>query len=1088
MDLFHIFIVGNYEAKVLGRHWLFQLFAVLFIGWMAYGLSNRLYFVYFPFTIPYVSAHLLGLIHSLLLFFAVSDFFRREYKSDFIPVLQVRPVSNRDYFIGKWMGMFILFLVVNLLGILAAVCVDIFLSATPFNPLFYFFYFFTLTLPVLVFALGLAMWLFGLIRNYMLGGLLYLGVMAFGCFFLMDYRHGIYDVLGRSLPNAFSEFTGFTDMGGYLLQRLSFLPAGIGLFIFAIGQQRRIPNRPQRTGFIGTIFLLTAIALFGKQEYFYYHQDHTRMVYRQTYLKYDGEDKVNIKTHDIRFQLNGKHFTAESQVLVYNPSGEKPTVLLYLNPFLQIAEISSGDLPLKFQRENQVVVIDKSISPEEELSLTIRYGGAIDGTICNLDIPDSIYYKRVKYMEDYTPMMKLRDRFFWFGKQFAFLSPSFTLLHPECLWYPVSRAPMNLSNPAMTVQDYTRYTLHVKEHPLIPVSQGTPTRDGEGTLFSSRYALPGISLAMGDYVHKRALADSTWLEMYYLRGHDFFFDGFNPSPERLKEIARLSKEQEERWIGYAYPFDRFIMVETPYSFHSFVHEWKGAGEYLQPEILFFPEKGRFNFDAGRFRSFTEQRSRTNLPDEMVEEYFLPSFLHAASIGKEYNRGNAYAHFMGEIVSDTYPGFNMVLRNLLDSRIVGVDGTNAIRSKLHQDICTYSMSDYLVSHSLREALWDSTLSLSEKQHALWIKSEQLLMELSVLFSKERVQEFIRDYKTRNLFTLSDVAQFAREFDAEFNYSLTDKLTAWYAQKGVPAFLVKNITLERVHEEEGLVMNVDVFNQSDIDGVVSLLRHEGRGNYSSLAHSIGWRNYFSRSYLIKARESKRIRLITYGLTTRVVVNTHFSLNRPQGYEEYPLGHLPYTTASTVGIFDIDSTDFFPREGEIVVDNEDPGFRLIAPKQRSRLFKQRGNPNSILPIKTGWIQVVTKDSYGGVSRSGHFKAAHQGEYKAIWETEIKTPGYYDLFFHHQKMQLVNNFSTLHPGTRFYYTVTHAEGNTTLVVDIDQETTGWVPLGKFYMSAGKAEIILDDRGGDISHEFFTPLTIADAVKWVYVDDATNQ
>lgn len=86
-----------------------------------------------------------------------------------------------------------------------------------------------------------------------------------------------------------------------------------------------------------------------------------------------------------------------------------------------------------FHRENQVIVVQKELQPGENITLRIEYDGKIDERICYLDISDKEY--------DHAYWL---DKKWRFGKRSAFVENGYTLLLPECLWYPVAVPPVNL--------------------------------------------------------------------------------------------------------------------------------------------------------------------------------------------------------------------------------------------------------------------------------------------------------------------------------------------------------------------------------------------------------------------------------------------------------------------------------------------------------------------------------------------------------------------------------------------------------------------------------------------------------------------
>ena len=109
------------------------------------------------------------------------------------------------------------------------------------------------------------------------------------------------------------------------------------------------------------------------------------------------------------------------------------------------------------------------------------------------------------------------------GRCFARVGDDYTLLFPECLWYPVAVSPVNVSAPLARQYDFTRYRLKVGDiGERVAISQGEMEMSGDTTVFRNREPLPSLSLSIGSYERKSIVLDSLTFELYHFPGHDFF--------------------------------------------------------------------------------------------------------------------------------------------------------------------------------------------------------------------------------------------------------------------------------------------------------------------------------------------------------------------------------------------------------------------------------------------------------------------------------------------------------------------------------------------------------------------------------------
>ena len=110
--------------------------------------------------------------------------------------------------------------------------------------------------------------------------------------------------------------------------------------------------------------------------------------------------------------------------------------------------------------------------------------------------------------------------------------------------------------------------------------------------------------------------------------------------------------------------------------------------------------------------------------------------------------------------------------------------------------------------------------------------------------------------------------------------------------------------------------------------------------------------------------------------------------------------------------------------------------------------------------------------------YKKVGNGNNKAEWTASIPESGYYEVYV----------YVPAGPGPRWmnreenyqYYTVKHDDGEEEISIKVTGPgSEGWVMLGSFYFSEGKASVVLTDKGSGTGQMIY-----ADAVKWVYANN----
>ena len=125
LSLYNIYTIARFEIKTLSRSWFLRIFAALsiFIIFMMnlaiftnafgsftprvmYGLTSSIIninFIYF------------NLAQAIITVFLASDFLKRDKKLDTTEAIYIRSMNNTDYIAGKALGIFTIFMILNLL-------------------------------------------------------------------------------------------------------------------------------------------------------------------------------------------------------------------------------------------------------------------------------------------------------------------------------------------------------------------------------------------------------------------------------------------------------------------------------------------------------------------------------------------------------------------------------------------------------------------------------------------------------------------------------------------------------------------------------------------------------------------------------------------------------------------------------------------------------------------------------------------------------------------------------------------------------------------------------------------------------------
>lgn len=1030
----------------------------------------------------------------LPLILIVSLYFVRDKRIDSREVIFSRPESNAEYILGTVRGIVREFLILAGAVFFAGALIHLLGTPLPFDIWHYFFYLLTLVVPTLFFVLGLAFWLNNLLRNFAFTLLLLIGSYAFLQLFLLSPLYGVFDPFGTQLPAVFSQVTGLADLPAYLCHRTGWWLVGIGLLWLFIAGYARIPNHARggsRAALTGGLFCVAGLLLLAGYVGIERKKDTDREKAAAVYDRHAAHPRLTMQGQEITYYQPGNRMEVSTRVTLKN---DHPTavdgVILYLNPGLAVSEITRGGTVLPFEREYQVIRIPGSVGAGAEWQLDIRYAGSIDESVCYLDVEnrrEQDLQTRVDYVARY-------------GSRYAFLNKEYTLLIPECLWYPVTAPPVNPRSVYDVERQFTHYRLTVREPgDRCPVSLGKRSESADGVLFQPETPLTGITLAMGKYIRRTAEVDGISYELYSFPHSETLVKGWELLRDTIEPLLSAGMKNIEAEKSRDYPFSHLIVAETPLTFATYDRAQKNGNDRQQPGLALLPEKGH-GVSALRYNGSpyaTEERSLSLFQETAVrfsgvfsalfntdfssnfgsEHMFLRKYLGNA--GSFVVRDNPYAlsrsffYYTGALYSPAYPILDAIVSSFLQNANKKESPMTALFP------ATKAAIAYLAEHSFRDAAGDGTLAPEVKQEMVNLKAKDLRSRFTIEgVADQNFTDFLLDYFNTAMFRTVCFDTLNHDFQVRFGVDWQLQMDRWYTSRSLPAYVIRDIVVNRVKEagrdtRESMMgvglfrVSFSVYNTGKADGVLTVnLTSRGAMVPSKMGgYMVSQEQLTSYPFLIRAGEAREIALLFEGTRPEFWVNTNISLNQPIKLRESRRVTSETQDTSTYNR-PVDAAYFLPPPGEYIVDNEDAGCHVQdVPSSRRLAEWLAGSKSSGSHYQTirqaadspaSWVAFTDERVYGWYVWSTYGKKAGRGEATVTWETELSEAGNYELYVsvpniainnyhnalvHKKRMSGDMSFgldSAQVKSVNYYYTVVQNGEETELTMDYAPLITG--------------------------------------------------
>ena len=1109
ISIHNINSIARYETKTLLRSWFFRIFAILAMVFLFFfnlgvltqsgGGSGEWQIKALPSLIPYVNLIMLNVVQAIITIFLASDFLKRDKKLDTTEVIYMRSMTNGEYVIGKTIGNLLVFLVLNVIILLIALIFNLAVGDLSVSWISYLNYFLLITVPTLVFIMGLSFFTMSILRNQALTFIILLGYVALTLFYLQNKFYFVFDYMAFKIPMTYSDFVGFGNKTSLLTHRGIYFFLGLSFIFLTISFLKRLPQAKHFRQF--SVFLSAAFMVVG----IYLGYRHVSNVIAKKNLRaqmlaindnYASEKIPLVKSYQIQLKHIGNTIDISSSLQVKNTSETNPQKLFFsLNPGLKINKLLLNGTETEFSRNVHMLELKNPLMPGESATLDLNYSGTINEAACYLDVDDE------KRLEPFSQMMYQID------KRHAFITNDFVLLTREDNWYPIPGAGYGNSNKQWFARQFSDFNLSVETKAgLTAISQGTTIQDENKFTFTNKNKLSQISLVIGKYEKSSREIDGLNFNLYIKEGHNYFSKFLEDINDTIPSLVAESLKDFERTIDLYYPFESFSLVEVPVQFYSYDRIYTGEREPIQPEMILFPEKGvtvrdaDFNGSIKRMQRHSRGDEANMTPEEQKVQAFQrflssftqqegrPNFSRSRGTFEVTETTNAYyafpmfynqAYF---IRSDKWPVTNRIFESYLkqssaDSRsgfIRSMQGTS------EDELANIA----LLEHSFAELLNDPE-QITIIDNIIQLKGEALFSIIKRKAGEDAFDDFMYNYLTSHKFKTASIQDFNDEIKKSFNVNLLPYMEDWFNSKQLPAYLISTVNAVEVLDKDQLktMVKFKVTNAEPVEGIIIAQFMMGGGGGPGSFRGSGSMETVNKLVHLEGNQTKQVSFLLDAQPRRVTIKTLTSKNIPAELT-FPFDNIEEDKKATPyeGEQVVDIPVRIAEDNEIIMDNEDKGFSIVQAEETSLLkkliYREEETKDKYSGFSTwraprNWTATTSSNFYGKFIRSAYYIRSGDGSKKAVWKIPVKDNGYYTVYTYISKD---NRRGPGRHGNRevkgeYEYTIHHDDGDEVTSVDLKNAEDGWNNLGSFYFSPDSAVIELNNKSE-------SRIIVADAVK----------
>lgn len=830
----------------------------------------------------------------------------------------------------------------------------------------------------------------------------------------------------------------------------------------------------------------------------------------------------------------GKRLAIDVQLALANPHDHRLEHLVFsLNPGIKVEQARIGGKAVSYRHEMGILVVEphEPLAERATLDLAIRAKGVPDPRFAYLDSAIDNLARPI----DEAPINTL-------GTVASIFRSDYVALMPGVRWLPAPGPNLSSGDASERPRDF--YTLDLEvEVPAGWLVAGPGRREAvadERFRFRPRAVVDDVGLFASRFERRAMLANEIEFELLFHPAHGRNVRLFGDATDALRARVETFLNRAGA-MGLGYPYAALSLVEVPGRLRTYGGGWRMDSVEVLPGVVLLREVG---FPVAKIEAAL-RRGDFRVPGGDPKVGVLERFFRGNVGGGDLRLDLARELFFAQTGArgEGALALEFVCQDLIARLMTGAGGyftphlvssggfTDAVRLIL---INVQGGGSTGVGYTLRKDArdrastwqWARRTSLADldpqsdpekAMHTLALKGQAIGQAL-IQEMGQGTGEFLSALRERfagRTFTLADFEATAASLGTPVGPLLGD----WIHETSLPGFVASPLTIERLADnaegEPGYQTRVHVHNGEPVGGLLRLryMVHSGTS-------STGIRNHWSRPLRVGPHESLEIGMVVPGSPQAGWVEPYLSLN--QGSLALPQPQFDEAAQSSAEPFNgTRSSDWRPfPEGEVVVDDLDPGFVVARPSVSATtgwaavlsgevgdvLERDEGLPvyTRFGGIPTDWTRLTVGNAWGRYRHTIATTSTRGTASEAVFATELPTAGRwradYHLPFRGSGRVAADRFDpvpsrnreravragspmllTMPMGT---YPMKLITGNVAVSVDFDASrgVEGWNPIGEIDLGApGEVRVVvsLDEVNA------LTPVVIADAVRWTIVPDA---
>jgi ABC-type transport system involved in multi-copper enzyme maturation permease subunit len=1034
--------IAKYEITTLLRSWFFRIFAILaMVSLFVYDLATLMLrgdgpswdMVAIPSAIPYVNLLILNTVQAIIAIFLASDFLKRDKKLDTTDVIYIRSMSNGEYVAGKTLGNIIVFTILNVIILAEALIFNLMIDGVIVDWMAYLYYYLLISLPTLIFILGLSFFIMSVLKNQAITFILLLGYVAVTIFYLNTKYYYLFDYMAYSIPLLKSDLIGFGNLPAILIHRGMYASFGVAFIFLTVSLLKRLPQSP----FSNKVTLLPAIIFFvggiwlGKMHVSsFVNNQEMRVDMRALNDKNIDTKRLKVNSYQINVNHEGDRLDITAKVSVENPKQEPIDNFVFsLNPGLKLKEVKYNGRVIDAKRELQLIEFSGiKLQPAESAEIEFSYSGKPNEAACYLDVDD-------KTLEE-----PFKVSMYQIDKRYAIVSPDYVLLTRESNWYPVAGTGFGEKSKQWVQKQFSKYDVTVKTQPgLTAISQGVPEQKENEFHFTNKQNLSQVSLVIGKYDIKSQVIDGLPFSLYNYKGHDYFTKFFEPIKDTIPELIKEALSDYERTLDMFYPFSRINLVEVPAQFVSYTRTFIGERDQIQPETILFPEKG-LQVEAANFTGFVKRMERTasgggfggggggrgmaeTTPEQkkimsltqffstFTQETERPSF-NMMSMAPAVAKANPlyfyplfynYAYF---VQSEKWP----IADRIFESYLKQSSTTSGMNFQMGG--AQGMTEDEQANLALLDNSFDELLNDPDKiqiiDNIVQLKGQTLFSIVKRKAGDDAFTDFMYNYLKSIKFNTGTIEDFSAGINQKFNTDLLPFMDKWFRSKELPGYLIGPVNAVSLldGDRQKTMVKFKVTNTESTEGIILSQFRLGFGG-GGFGRAAGANNVdnISKLLYLEGHQTKEVSYLLEGTPFNITINTLTSKNIP-AVLNIPLMNnikednkaIPYEGEQ---ISDVPVR--LAENNEYIADDEDPTFKFTETPNYSLLQrvllkddvdKERFVTYNTWRAPRSWKSTTNSSFFGKYIRSAHFIKSGDGSKKAVWKIAIPEGGSYEVY----------------------------------------------------------------------------------------------